>query len=419
MNQTGLTSAQVEQSRQQNGVNMLTPPPRIPWWQEFLSKFEDPVIRILIIAAVISFGVGLLEKHISIESIGIVIAILLATGLAYWNESKANAEFDVLNTTSDDVAVKVMRDGGITTVARKEIVVGDIVLLDQGDEVPADGLVLEATALEVNEAAFTGESLPARKNAGENAGGTFASNQLLRSTMVVDGSGVFSVESVGDKTQIGQIAKESTEDTGEMSPLNKQLDRLAKWIGVLGFAIAAGTFLALVVRGAIKNDLANATVNAAGEALTRRGLTGPEWFVVLAGGLAVAIALVPVWLPLIYDFFELTGKEKDAPEWLEGGAKTWGILFALGAVVFAVLMAIGIAAFGVPTAPAGWLPLETVEGLLQFFMIAVTIIVVAVPEGLAMSVTLSCLFDAPHDGDKLFGAPNGRLRNHRRRHAYL
>lgn len=102
MNFPGLTSAQVEQSRQQNGVNMLTPPPCIPWWQEFLSKFEDPVIRILIIAAVISFGVGLLEGHLSIESVGIVIAILLATGLAYWNESKANAEFDVLNTSSDE-----------------------------------------------------------------------------------------------------------------------------------------------------------------------------------------------------------------------------------------------------------------------------------------------------------------------------
>ncbi|RYG71349.1 haloacid dehalogenase, partial [bacterium] len=150
MKLTGLTSQQVQQSREQHGANVLTPPPRIPWWQEFLSKFEDPVIRILMIAAAISFGIGLLEKHISLESIGIVIAILLATGLAYWNESKANAEFDVLNTTSDDVLVKVMRDGGITTAMRKDIVVGDVVILDQGDEVPADAHVIEATSLEVN-----------------------------------------------------------------------------------------------------------------------------------------------------------------------------------------------------------------------------------------------------------------------------
>ena len=374
---TGLSTQQVAQSRAQHGENVLTPPPRIPWWQEFLSKFEDPVIRILIIAAVISFGVGLLEKHISIESIGIVIAILLATGLAFWNERKANAEFDVLNTTSDEVAVKVMRDGGITTVGRKEIVVGDIVLLDQGDEVPADGLLLEATSLEVNEAAFTGESVPARKNAGESLGGTFASNQLLRSTMVVDGGGVYEVQQVGDATQIGQIAKESTEDTGEKSPLNQQLERLAKWIGVLGFAIAAGTFAALILRGALLGELR---------------LDSGQWFVALAGMAAVGVALVPIWLPLIYDFFELTGREKEPPAWLENGAKTWLVSLGLGALTFAVLVGVGILLKQVPSSPANWLPLSIIERFLQFFMIAVTIIVVAVPEGLAMSVTLSLAY---------------------------
>ncbi|PQV62933.1 Ca2+-transporting ATPase [Abditibacterium utsteinense] len=377
MKLTGLTSQQVEQSRATHGANMLTPPPRIPWWQEFLSKFEDPVIRILIIAALISFGVGLLEKHISIESIGIVIAILLATGLAFWNERKANAEFDVLNTTSDEVAVKVMRDGGITTVGRKEIVVGDVVLLDQGDEIPADGHVLEATSLEVNEAAFTGESLPARKNAGENQGGTFDSNQLLRSTMVVDGGGVLQVEKVGDATQIGQIAKESTEDTGDISPLNQQLGRLSKWIGVLGFAIAAGTFIALILRGYLTGELA---------------LSGSQWFVAVAGLVAAGVALTPVWLPLVYDFFELTGREKESPAWLENGAKTWLVLFVLGLLTFALLMGIGIALGQIPSSPANWLPLSALERFLQFFMIAVTIIVVAVPEGLAMSVTLSLAY---------------------------
>jgi Ca2+-transporting ATPase len=346
MQLTGLTSQQVEQNRQQFGANVLTPPPRIPWWQEFFSKFEDPVIRILIIAAVISLVVGLLDRppHLSIESIGIVIAILLSTGLAFWNERKANAEFDVLNTTSDEVAVKVMRDGGITTVGRKEIVVGDVVLLDQGDEVPADGLVVEATSLEVNEAAFTGESVPARKNAGENEGGTFASNTLLRSTMVVDGGGVMQVESVGDKTQIGQIAKESTEDTGEKSPLNQQLERLAKWIGVIGFSIASGTFAALIIRGAIRGDYA---------------LSGSQWWVALAGMLGVGIALVPIWLPLIYDFFELTGRKKEAPHWLEQGAKTWLGAFVLGAIVFGLAILLGSVVAGVPLSPAngGWLPL--------------------------------------------------------------
>ncbi|BCM92279.1 calcium-transporting ATPase 1 [Abditibacteriota bacterium] len=374
---TGLSADQVAQSRAQHGVNVLTPPERDPWWKEFLSKFEDPVIRILIIAAVISFGVGALEKHFSFESIGIVVAILLATGLAFWNERKANAEFDVLNTTSDEVPVKVTRDGGITTVARKDVVVGDIVLLDQGDEVPADGHILEATSLEVNEAAFTGESLPARKNAGASEGGTFASNQLLRSTMVVDGHGVFEVEKVGDGTQIGQIAQEATEDTGEKSPLNQQLEKLSKWIGVLGFAIAAGTFVALVVRGALTNELV---------------LSGSQWFVALAGFAGVGLALTPIWLPLVYDFFELTGNEKEAPEWLEGGLKTWLGCFAAGAVAFAVLMGIGVVAGRVPSSPSNWLPLPIIQQFLSFFMIAVTIIVVAVPEGLAMSVTLSLAY---------------------------
>ncbi|RYX81493.1 calcium-translocating P-type ATPase, PMCA-type [bacterium] len=374
---TGLSADQVAQSRAQHGVNVLTPPERDPWWKEFLSKFEDPVIRILIIAAAISFGVGALEKKFSFESIGIVVAILLATGLAFWNERKANAEFDVLNTTSDEVPVKVMRDGSITTVGRKDVVVGDIVLLDQGDEIPADGHILEATSLEVNEAAFTGESLPARKNAGESEGGTFASNTLLRSTMVVDGHGVFEVEKVGDSTQIGQIAQEATEDNGEKSPLNQQLERLSKWIGVLGFAIASGTFAALVIRGALVGELV---------------LNSSQWFVAVAGLVGVGAALIPIWLPLFYDFFELTGNEKEAPEWLEGGLKTWLGCLVAGIVAFGVLMGAGIAMGRVPSSPSNWLPLPIIQEFLEFFMIAVTIIVVAVPEGLAMSVTLSLAY---------------------------
>ncbi len=377
MKLSGLSAAEVAQSRAQHGPNVLTPPVRIPWWQEFLSKFEDPVIRILIIAAVISLGVGALEGHFSIESVGIVIAILLATGLAFWNERKANAEFDVLNTTSDDVPVKVMRDGGVTTVARKDVVVGDVIILDQGDEVPADARVLEATSLEVNESAFTGESVPARKMVDASEVGTYASNQLLRSTMVVDGHGMAVVEKIGDATQIGQIAQDATEDTGEKSPLNQQLERLSKWIGVLGFTIAAGTFIALIVRGLLLGTLT---------------LSPSESVVTAAGFAGIGIALMPIWLPLIYDAFELTGHEKEAPEWLEQGWKTWLGLFAIGLVVFAILMGISIATGRVASDPSTWLPLPTIEKFLQFFMIAVTIIVVAVPEGLAMSVTLSLAY---------------------------
>ena len=379
MQHTGLTSAEVAQSRAQYGENLLTPPPRDPWWVQFIEKFNDPVIRILLIAAFISFGIGALEGHLSIEGIGVVIAVLLATGLAFINEFRANREFDVLNQSSDEASVKVMRDGRHTQIGRREVVVGDLVELSQGDEIPADGHVLSATSLEVNESAFTGESLPVRKvvEAPAVTEGTYAVNHLLRSTMVVDGGGSMVVEKVGDATEIGKTARLAAEETGEQSPLNAQLERLAKWIGVLGFAIASGTFAALIARGAIRGDI---------------NLTGPQWWVAAAGLIGAAIALIPIWLPLIYDFFELTGHEKEPPKWLENGAKTWLGLFVLGLLAFGVLIGIGIAVAGVSTTPANWIPISVVEKFLAFFMIAVTIIVVAVPEGLAMSVTLSLAY---------------------------
>ncbi|HNJ44262.1 MAG TPA: cation-transporting P-type ATPase, partial [Acidobacteriota bacterium] len=158
----GLTSAEVEASRQKHGINVLTPPERDPWWKLFLEKFDDPVIRILIIAAVIAIGVGIAEGEY-LEGIGIVVAILLATVLAFLNEYQANKEFDILNQVSDDVPVKVIRDGAYTTVPRKEIVVGDLVLLEAGEETPADGRLIEAVSLQIDESRLTGESVPASK----------------------------------------------------------------------------------------------------------------------------------------------------------------------------------------------------------------------------------------------------------------
>lgn len=375
-NARGLTSAEAAAARAQYGENVLTPPPRDPWWVLFREKFDDPVIRILMIAAFISIAVGLTNGHY-IEGIGIIIAILLATGLAFINEFRANKEFDVLNQTTDEAKVKVIRDGQHTLVARREVVVGDLVELNQGDEIPADGAIVAATALEVNESAFTGESLPARKTLEATEAGTYAANRLLRSTMVVDGSGAMRVETVGDATEIGKTARLASEDTGEQSPLNAQLERLSKWIGVIGFAIAAGTFGALIARGILKGEIQ---------------LSQAQAIATSAAGIGIGILLAPIWLPLIYDFFELRGQEKEPPAWLEAGWKTWAGLLLVGLVVFGVLIGIAIAARLVPSNPANWFNPEASQRFLEFFMIAVTIIVVAVPEGLAMSVTLSLAY---------------------------
>ena len=216
---TGLTLAEVEASRQECGANVLTPPKRDPWWKLFLEKFDDPVIRILMIAAVIAIGVGIIDGKY-FEGIGIIVAILLATILAFLNEYKANKEFDILNQVSDEVPVKVIRESKYTTVHRKDLVVGDIVLVEVGEETPADGEVLEAVSLQVDESRLTGESLSATKVPKDNVHSAALSetaypfHRVLRSTMVTDGHGIVKVEAVGDSSEIGKTARAAAEETG-------------------------------------------------------------------------------------------------------------------------------------------------------------------------------------------------------------
>jgi Ca2+-transporting ATPase len=373
----GLTPTQVAESRAKYGANVLTPPERDPWWKLYLEKFDDPVIRILIIAGLLSFGVGFTHGEYY-EGIGIVIAVLLATGLAFINEYRANAEFDLLNQTSDDVSVKVLRDGGYTMVPRRDVVVGDVVLLSQGDEVPADGRLVESVALQVNESSLTGELVAPKDHTREDAGDqTYPANRVYRGTTVADGSGTLVVQSVGDATEIGRTARAAAEDTDEKSPLNQQLERLSRWIGVAGFAIAVGTFLALIARAALAGELV---------------LSSAQWTVAGALLVGTAIILVPVWLPIIYDFLELTGRGSEPPAWLDAGWKTWSTLAAAGLLFFSATVGALVLARVVEPAMASWLPFEALRSLLLFFMIAVTIVVVAVPEGLAMSVTLSLAY---------------------------
>ncbi len=376
----GLTSEQVLASRESHGANVLTPPPRNPWWRELLGKFDDPIIRILMVAAMISIAVGVAHGEFT-EGIGIVVAIFLATFVAFWNEHRANAEFDILNRVNDDVPVRVIRDGNPRTVPRKNLVVGDVILLENGEEVPADTEILEAVGLEVDESRLTGESFPVAKRVqtdGEPGGSTYPPNQALKSTLVADGHGVFSVLAVGDASEIGRAARKAAEDSGVETPLSRQLDRLARVIGVVAFGVAAALFAALVVEGALHGELV---------------LGGVQWGLAAVAGFAALALLNRVWLPVAFDLPLLLGREPSPPAWVSGGnARGWiaGVLVA--GVVGGAGVGILVSFFGLPGTPSEWVASETLLEILSYFMVAVTLIVVAVPEGLALSVTLALAY---------------------------
>lgn len=254
----GLTLQQVEESRRLHGENVLTPPERVSLWKQFLEKFEDPIIRILLFAWLLSMVIsgvhcwGPEQAGFSafLEPLGIFFAILLASTIGFLFEVKAARAFEVLNAVNDDVMVTVMRDGRVMEVPRKEIVVGDIVLLGTGDEVPADGILLEAQSLQINESTLTGEPVISKTTteADFDSEATYPSNRVLRSTTVVDGNGVMCVELVGDATEYGKVNKGALIDNNLETPLQLQLKRLAGVISKLGYAVAALTFVMLTVK---------------------------------------------------------------------------------------------------------------------------------------------------------------------------
>lgn len=380
---TGLNASQVEESRRNHGSNLLTPPERDPWYIQFLEKFEDPVIRILMVAALVAIVVGAVDGHY-LEGIGIVVAIVLATTLAFLNEYKAGKEFDILNKVSDEVPVKVIRDAAYCTVPKKDIVVGDMVLIEAGDEVPADGKLIEAVSLQVDESKLTGESAPVPKFPVEPSDSAkfedcaYSPDLAMRGTMIADGHGIIGLTAVGDSTEIGKTARAAAEDTKSESPLSKQLERLSKVIGVVGFGVAFLTFLALVGREMVSGDLP---------------LTTQQWYFSVILGSAVMLILMKVWVPITVDAFELAGQKIGLPAWLEvEGVVPWLMSLGLGILFFLVAIFLGTILGIVPENPAEWLPFPAIDDFLKFFMIAVTIVVVAVPEGLAMSVTLSLAY---------------------------
>ena len=295
----GLTDDEVLQSREKNGINLLTPPKRPSLWKLYLEKFEDPVVRVLLVAAAFSLIISIIENEYA-ETIGIIAAILLATGIGFFFEYDASKKFDLLNAVNEETLVKVIRNGRVQEIPRKDIVVGDIVILETGEEIPADGELLEAISLQVNESNLTGEPVINKTTveADFDEEATYASNLVMRGTTVVDGHGTMRVLHVGDATEIGKVARQSTEDNLEPTPLNIQLTKLANLIGKIGFTVAGLAFLIFFVKDVL----------------------------------------------LFFDFGSLNG-------WHE------------------------------------WLPVF--ERTLKYFMMAVTLIVVAVPEGLPMSVTLS------------------------------
>ncbi len=251
----GITSAQVEENRAKYGSNVLTPPKKESLWKKFLEKFEDPIIRILLLAWVLSMVISAVhcwgpeQKGFEafLEPIGIFFAIFLASTIGFIFEVKAARAFEVLNTVNDDVMVTVERDGKIQQVSRKDIVVGDIVILNTGDEVPADGTLLETTSLQINESTLTGEPIISKTTveADFDAEATYPSNRAMRGTTVVDGYGVMQVELVGDATEYGKVNQGALIDNDVETPLQLQLKRLAGVISKFGYAAAVIIFLLL------------------------------------------------------------------------------------------------------------------------------------------------------------------------------
>lgn len=255
----GLTSQEVEQQRRLYGANILTPPEKTSLWVRFLEKFKDPIIVILLVALVLAFAISCFhcfgpEKagfSAFLEPIGIFIAILLATLIGFAFEVKAANAFDRLNTVNDDIPVTVLRDGGIHQVTRKDIVVGDIVILNTGDEVPADGEIIEANSLQINESTLTGEPVISKTTVETDfdPDATYPSNMAMRSTTVVDGNGVMRVTTVGDATEYGKVNRGSLIENNLETPLQMQLGRLAGLISKVGYTVAAITFILLTVKG--------------------------------------------------------------------------------------------------------------------------------------------------------------------------
>lgn len=247
----GLTDEQVKQSREQHGKNVLTPPQRTSLWNLYLDKYRDPIIQILLVAAFVSLILAFIEKNF-METIGIFVAVFLATTVGFYFERDAAKKFNLLTALSEEQPVKVRRNGKVMEIPRHDVVVGDIVLVEVGDEVPADGELIVCNDLQINESALTGEPV-AEKSLEGGGDGAYPRNVILRSTMVMNGRGEFVVTAVGDATEIGKVAKKSTEQTSVETPLHMQLDKLAKMISKVGSVVSVAAFFIFLIHDILTN----------------------------------------------------------------------------------------------------------------------------------------------------------------------
>lgn len=247
----GLTDEQVKQSREQHGKNVLTPPQRTSLWKLYLDKYRDPIIQILLVAAFVSLILAFIEKNF-METIGIFVAVFLATTVGFYFERDAAKKFNLLTALSEEQPVKVRRNGKVMEIPRHDVVVGDVVLVEVGDEVPADGELIVCNDLQINESTLTGE--PVTEKSLEGGGdGAYPRNIILRSTMVMNGRGEFVVTAVGDATEIGKVAKKSTEQTSVETPLHMQLDKLAKMISKVGSVVSVAAFFIFLIHDILTN----------------------------------------------------------------------------------------------------------------------------------------------------------------------
>ena len=265
----GLSAAEVLISREEHGQNVLTPLKRPSMWRLYLEKYEDPMVRILLVAAVVSLILAFVKQDF-LETVGIIAAVVLATTVGFYFERDAARKFDVLTQLGEEQPVKVIRDGRVQEIPRRDVVVGDIVMVETGDEIPADGRLLEAIDLQVDESSLTGEAMTNKEVRGESSAispqpsdirgeEAYAKDMLLRSSMVMSGSGLYVVTAVGDETEIGHVARQSMEITGVKTPLNIQLDRLAKLISKVGIGLSAAAFVVFLVHDILTNELWHTT----------------------------------------------------------------------------------------------------------------------------------------------------------------
>lgn len=383
--QNGLNDEQVKSLRERYGSNELSPPVREPWWKKLLGSFEDPTIRILLAAAVLSLVVTAVERIVLknqdanyFDSIGIFIAVGLATLVGYFSERKSDREFELLNKVKENISVKLFRNGQITQVGIGELVVGDLVHIDSGDKIPADGIILREMGLSIDQSMLTGESLPVEKKVYQGpidlesvVSSVTADDPSFvgRGCMAADGTGLLLVTAVGDRTEMGKIAKalEEEEDSADETPLVQKLARLAKQISVAGVVAAMAIFSVMAVIALVDSPLLG---------LLRENHSG-----------LVLLAVISIAVGWLIERFCL--KPFFAGMDMELTTKRTAFLATLPMILAAFVVGLGIWGFASGSNETIANGVELLKETLLAFVVAVTIIVVAVPEGLPMMVTMS------------------------------